>query len=284
MANAVLDSAKNGASTGNAGGSVPGLNGAVNGLASSRDPAVRETLRPEEHSPAQAWNQPLPDEIELYTGVLHSVNNRSAIGYLIGKRLLDIVGALIGLVLFSPVFLLISLLICLDSTGQTFHRRRVLAQQSYTGGLPMMFDAFKFRTMMDRADEFLENNPELMQEYQKEFKLMQDPRVTKIGAPLRRWSLDELPQLWNVLVGQMTLVGPRMITPPELINYGPEAARLLSVKPGMTGLWQVSGRANVSYSERVRLDMFYIENRSLKLDIEILIRTVGCVLGRRGAI
>lgn len=200
-----------------------------------------------------------------------------------GKRLIDIVGALVGLVLLAPVFAALAALVVLDSGGPAFHRRRVLARQGYEGGEPQGFDAFKFRTMHQNADEILRRDPDLMRRYQKDFKLKDDPRVTRIGDRLRRTSLDELPQLWNVLKGQMTLVGPRMICPAELEKYGDNAAKLLSVKPGLTGLWQVSGRQHISYPERVRLDMWYIDNRSLTLDLEILVRTVGCVLTGRGA-
>ena len=207
----------------------------------------------------------------------------SAIAYRATKRAIDIFGALLGLLALAPIFLFIALLIRLDSPGPIFHRRRVLGDQEYEEGTPETFDAFKFRTMRPDADTVLRNSPELLREYQRDFKLRDDPRVTRLGEHLRRTSLDELPQLLNVLRGQMSLVGPRMISPPELAMYGLNSARLLSVKPGLTGLWQVSGRQNISYPERVRLDMWYIENRSVQMDLEILVRTIGCVLSRKGA-
>ncbi|MBB6052779.1 sugar transferase [Armatimonas rosea] len=203
--------------------------------------------------------------------------------YLTLKRLIDIAGSLFGLVLLFPLFSVLAILVRLSSAGPILHRRRVLSHQQYEGGTPQSFDAFKFRTMITNADAFLAQHPELMAEFQKDFKLRDDPRVTKVGHKLRRSSLDELPQLFNVLRGQMTLVGPRMISPPELEMYGEYAAKLLSVKPGLTGLWQVSGRQNVSYAERVKLDMYYIDNRTLGMDIEILLRTVVSVLKRQGA-
>ena len=200
------------------------------------------------------------------------------------KRLLDILGAGMGLILLFPVFLFIALAIAIDSPGPIWHRRRVLAQQSYQDGEnPHTFDAFKFRTMIPDADDWLKRNPEIWEEYQKEFKLKDDPRITRIGRWLRKTSLDEVPQLINVLQGQMSLVGPRMITPAELMHYNVYATKLMSVPPGLTGFWQVSGRSNTTYPERVRLDMWYIDNRSLRLDIEILLRTVVMVLLRRGA-
>lgn len=204
--------------------------------------------------------------------------------YHVIKRTVDFTGAFLGLLLLFPVFLFLSLLVALDSPGPIFHRRRVLALQEYCADDLQTFDAFKFRTMIVNADDVLKNDPILMAKYAKEYKLLQDPRVTRLGAKIRPLSLDELPQLINVLRGQMSLVGPRMITPPELGMYGPHAARLLAVKPGLTGLWQVSGRTNVPYQERVRLDMLYIENRSVLLDLQILWSTVGSVLARRGAV
>ena len=211
-------------------------------------------------------------------------SSASSLAYRFGKRAIDIAGASFGLLVLCPVFAALAILVRLDSKGSAFHRRRVLAEQAGAEGDLVTFDAFKFRTMVQDADTYLQSRPELLQEYQKEYKLLQDPRVTRIGAPLRRFSLDELPQLWNVLCGQMSLVGPRMITPPELAQYGQHADRLLSVKPGLTGLWQVSGRTNLSYNDRVGLDMHYIENRSLAMDIKILFQTIGCVLGGKGAV
>lgn len=208
---------------------------------------------------------------------------RASSGYLVAKRLLDLLGSLFGLLVLFPVFALIAVLVRRDSAGPIFHRRRVLEQQDYQGSGPQTFDAFKIRTMIADADEYLRKNPHLMQEFQQAYKLRQDPRITPLGQKLRTTSLDELPQLVNVLRGQMSLVGPRMISPPELEMYGEHAQKLLSVKPGMTGLWQVSGRQHVSYQERVRLDMEYIDNRSLLLDLQILMRTVWCVLLRKGA-
>jgi len=204
--------------------------------------------------------------------------------YRIVKRAIDVIVSFTALLLLAPVFLIVALLVRLDSAGPIVYRRRVLAKQEYCYGVrPQAFDAFKFRTMVPDADDILSGDLELRREYEREFKLREDPRVTRIGARLRAMSLDELPQLVNVLLGQMTLVGPRMISPPELAMYGEHGAELLSVKPGLTGLWQVSGRQHIAYRERVRLDMWYIGRRSLALDLAILWRTVGCVLARTGA-
>lgn len=234
---------------------------------SHHNPAVAARLKPSADAPGRAAT---------------SAPAAAAV-YLAAKRGLDILGAVFGLLLLAPVFLALALLVRRDSPGPIFHRRRVLARQNYGGGIPEGFDAFKFRTMVADADARLERDGALRQAFEKDYKLRDDPRVTRFGATLRTTSLDELPQLWNVLRGQMSLVGPRMISPPELAMYGENAAALLSVRPGITGLWQVSGRQHISYRERVQLDMWYIENRSLRLDLEILLRTVESVLRRKGA-
>jgi lipopolysaccharide/colanic/teichoic acid biosynthesis glycosyltransferase len=145
------------------------------------------------------------------------------------------------------------------------------------------FQALKFRTMVTNGDEILEKHPELRNELAKIHKLKNDPRITKIGAFLRKYSLDELPQLFNVLKREMSLVGPRMISPEEVSMYKQFDMNLLTVLPGITGLWQVSGRSDISYNERVRLDMYYIRNWSMWLDLQLLYQTIPAVLKSRGA-
>src|SRR4029077_739586 len=162
------------------------------------------------------------------------------------KRCMDLLGAGILIVLLLPVFIVIGLLVVLDDGWPVIYRRRVL-------GTTGEFDAFKFRTMVRDADSILAANPALKAEFERNFKLKDDPRITGVGAFLRKLSLDELPQLFNVLRGQMSLVGARMITAAELHKYVPYEQLLLSVKPGLTGYWQVRGRQNVSYEERVRM-------------------------------
>ncbi len=194
------------------------------------------------------------------------------------KALMDYLLTLGSLVLLLPVLTIIALLIRLDSPGPIFHRRRVLGVH----GKP--FDAFKFRTMYINGDEILARNPELLLHLQQEHKLKDDPRITKVGHRLRRYSLDELPQLFNVILGQMSLVGPRMISQAEGVKYGRLLTNLLTVKPGLTGLWQVSGRSDISYEERVLLDMHYIRNYSIWQDIQILfVQTLPAVIKGRGA-
>ena len=194
------------------------------------------------------------------------------------KSMLDYTLIVTSLLVLLPLFALISLFIKLDSPGPIFHRRRVLG----IGG--QEFDAFKFRTMVVNGTEVLAQHPELLAELQANHKLKEDPRITRAGQWLRRASLDELPQVFNILLGQMSLVGPRMISPAEAEMYGQMKHNLLTVKPGLTGLWQVSGRSDLSYDERVRLDMQYIRNYSIWLDLQILIfQTLPAVLKGSGA-
>jgi exopolysaccharide biosynthesis polyprenyl glycosylphosphotransferase len=194
------------------------------------------------------------------------------------KTMLDYSLILLSLPFIAPLFALVALLVKLDSSGPVFHRRRVMG----VGG--RQFDAFKFRTMFVDGDKILEQYPELKQELAANHKLKWDPRITRIGKFLRRTSLDELPQLLNVLRGEMSLVGPRMISPAEQELYGRMKNNLLTVKPGLTGLWQVSGRSDLSYDERVRLDMLYVRNYSIWLDVQILFfQTLPAVLKGSGA-
>jgi exopolysaccharide biosynthesis polyprenyl glycosylphosphotransferase len=193
------------------------------------------------------------------------------------KRCLDISVALCALIVLSPLLILIAILIAFDSPGPLLHRRYVFGQ----GG--RLFDALKFRTMYVDGAEILEAFPHLREELNATHKLKDDPRVTMVGRILRRYSLDELPQLFNVLTGDMSLVGPRMITRPEQEKYGKMRLNLFAVKPGITGLWQTSGRSDLSYEERVRIDMYYIRNYSLWLDLMIILKTVPAVLRGHGA-
>ncbi|MCB8948503.1 MAG: sugar transferase [Ardenticatenaceae bacterium] len=193
------------------------------------------------------------------------------------KLAIDYALALPGLLLIAPLFILLAILVKLDSPGPVFHRRRVLGQDG------RVFDAFKFRTMYVNGDEILARYPKLRQELDKNYKLKCDPRVTRVGTFLRKFSLDELPQLLNVLARDMSLIGPRIIAPDEISKYGQYGPALMTVMPGLTGLWQVSGRSNTTYDERVTLDMHYITEWSVWLDIKILLRTIPAVLKGDGA-
>jgi exopolysaccharide biosynthesis polyprenyl glycosylphosphotransferase len=193
------------------------------------------------------------------------------------KLIMDYAITIPGVLLLSPVFALLALLVRISSPGPIIYRRRVMGVNGRE------FDAFKFRTMRVDGDALLDSDPALMKEYLENFKIKDDPRVTPIGKLLRKTSLDELPQLLNVLRNEMSLVGPRMICPDELAKYDQWDINLLTVKPGITGLWQVRGRSDVSYEERVRMDMFYIRNWTIWLDIQLLLQTIPAVLTHRGA-
>lgn len=193
------------------------------------------------------------------------------------KRVLDVFISIGALLLLWPVMLIMAIAIKLDSSGPVFYKREVVG----AGG--KIFHAWKFRTMYSDADARLARDPELRRKFESNFKLKDDPRVTHVGKFLRKTSLDELPQLFNVLMGQMSLVGPRMITKAEQDRYGKWQINLFTVKPGITGLWQVSGRSDVSYQERVTLDMHYIRNYSIWSDIYLLWLTIPAVLRSKGA-
>jgi exopolysaccharide biosynthesis polyprenyl glycosylphosphotransferase len=197
------------------------------------------------------------------------------------KSVIDYVGATLGLLVLSPLLLYIVIKMKRTDPGPVFYRRRVVG----VGG--KQFDAFKFRTMVVNSSEVLAEhlatNPTARAEWDKYEKLRNDPRVTSIGNFLRKTSVDELPQLFNVLRGEMSLVGPRMITLEEVDRYGQWDMNIHTVKPGITGLWQISGRSELSYAERVRLDMHYIRNYSIWLDLQILFWTIPTVVFRRGA-
>jgi exopolysaccharide production protein ExoY len=201
----------------------------------------------------------------------------SPLTYLVAKRCVDVLIALVCIVLLLPIFCLIALCIKIDDHGPVFHFREIV------GSHGKRFWALKFRTMITNADVYLQQHPQLMNNYLQNMKLEQDPRITRVGRLLRRTSLDELPQLFNILIGQMSLVGPRIIHPSELSRYGVYARKRLSVKPGLTGLWQISGRQHVSYEERIVLDMYYIDHRSMLFDLVIMVKTLRVFIIHTGA-
>lgn len=226
---------------------------------------------------------PVPSSHDAATSPLAAAAvsyTRSPLAYRWDARLKDIVGPILAgaaLVVLSPLFAAIAIAVKWSSPGPVFHRRHVL------GGRGKPFDALKFRTMVVNADEVLAKNEELRRAFTVKQKLTDDPRTTQIGRILRRYSLDELPQLINVVRGQMWLIGPRMISPEEITRYGRHAHRLAMVKPGMTGLWQVSGRQNTTYERRVEFDMQYLDEWTLWLDLKILFRTFAVVVTGHGA-
>ncbi|HAX79680.1 MAG TPA: galactosyl-1-phosphate transferase [Cyanobacteria bacterium UBA11372] len=191
------------------------------------------------------------------------------------KRLFDIVFSLSVMILFSPLYLLLALLIRISSPGPIFYL------QERVGKNYKRFGCIKFRTMIVNADEVLrqmmETDQALRQEFADNFKLKHDPRITWIGRFLRVTSLDEFPQFWNVLKGDMSVVGPRPLVPEELYMYGNHMDKVLTIKPGITGLWQVSGRNDIPYERRVKIDVYYVNFRNFWLDLWIIIKTIGVV-------
>lgn len=198
--------------------------------------------------------------------------------YLFLKRIFDVLSASLAVIVLSPVFLVTFILIKLDSKGSAmFGHKRI-------GMNGEIISVYKFRSMVINAQEILENfTPEQKAEFEKNFKLENDPRITKIGEFLRKSSLDELPQLFNILKGNMSVVGPRPIVEKEVEKYGEYSEKLFSVKPGLTGYWQANGRSDTTYEERVKMDMYYIDNRSFLLDIKIIFQTVISVIKKEGA-
>lgn len=194
------------------------------------------------------------------------------------KRVIDIIGALVGIIVLSPVFLVLAIVIKLDSKGPVIFAHRRLG---YKGEI---IKIYKFRSMVTNAEELIEKLPEDQKlEFYRNFKLENDPRITKVGNFLRKTSLDELPQLLNILKGDLTIVGPRPIVEKEIMMYGEYGKKLLTVKPGLTGFWQVNGRSDTTYHERVMLDMEYIDKRNLWMDVVIIFKTFGAVFRERGA-
>lgn len=204
-------------------------------------------------------------------------SSKSRPGYEPVKRLIDISVSGVLLTLMLPFWIPLAILIALDSPGAILYRRRVVGKNGDA------FNALKFRTMVEDGDEHIAADAELSEEYNSNHKLRQDPRITRVGKILRKTSIDELPQLINVLRGEMTLVGPRMISFPELEKFGEWQSTILEVKPGITGLWQVSGRSDLDYDDRVRLNVYYVSHRSILLDLKILAKTIPAVLTGRGA-
>ena len=194
------------------------------------------------------------------------------------KRIIDIIISSIGLIICLPIFIIIALLIKIDSKGPVFFKHKRIGKHG------KKLEIYKFRTMIDNAEEAMKYfTEEQKKEFKENFKLENDPRVTRIGKILRKTSLDELPQIINILKGEMSIIGPRPVVKNELEKYGKNQERFLSVAPGLTGYWAANGRSDVSYEERMALELYYVDNRSLLLDLKIFLKTIGSVLRGRGA-
>ena len=202
--------------------------------------------------------------------------------YFAFKRVFDILCSLVGILFLIPLLIVIKIAyIC---TGDF---KSVLYSQERIGKNGKIFRLHKFRTMVYNADDiladWLKNNPEKRDEYYRDRKIDNDPRITKVGKLLRKTSLDEFPQFLNVLVGQMSMIGPRPVVLDEAENYGKNKEKFLSVRPGLTGYWASNGRSNVSYKERMKMELFYVDHCCIRLDIQIIWKTIITVIKREGA-
>ena len=194
------------------------------------------------------------------------------------KRIIDIIISGIGLIKWLQIYKLIAITRKIDSKGQVFFKHKRIGKHG------KKLEIYKFRTMIDNAEEAMKYfTEEQKKEFKENFKLENDPRVTRVGKILRKTSLDELPQIINILKGEMSIIGPRPIVKNELEKYGKNQERFLSVAPGLTGYWAANGRSDVSYEERMALELYYVDNRSLLLDLKIFLKTIGSVLRGRGA-
>jgi exopolysaccharide biosynthesis polyprenyl glycosylphosphotransferase len=229
--------------------------------------------------PSEFQSQSMHFEVETLKGIPLLAARKTALrGWgRVGKRSVDIIGSLLGLIILSPVFLLLAIIIKLDSEGPVFAKLKRIS-----AGKP--FDLYKFRSMIKNAHDM---KKDLMQYNERQdgplFKMKNDPRITKVGRFIRKWRIDELPQLFNVLIGDMSLVGPRPHEPEEIAHYKPHQKKLLSLKAGITGLAQISGSSDLPFEEEVKLDVFYIENWSFLLDLKILLKTVVVVFTDKSA-
>ena len=203
---------------------------------------------------------------------------KESILYSVTKRLIDIVGSLCGIILLSPLFLIVAILIKLEDP-----KGKVFFAQERNGKYPKTFKMYKFRSMVHNAEDLLKDLMDRNEQTGPVFKINDDPRITKVGKFIRKTSIDELPQLFNVLKGDMSLVGPRPPIPHEVDQYNSYQMQRLAVKPGLTCIWQVSGRNNIGFDEWVEMDIEYIKTRNLWLDIKLIFKTVGVLFGDENA-
>ena len=203
----------------------------------------------------------------------------SKINYKSVKRVFDLVISTIGLIMLSPIFLILAIIVKLDSKGPVF-----FAHTRY-GKNGKKFKMYKFRTMYENAQDMINDfTPEQMKEWKENFKLQDDPRITKVGKFLRKTSLDELPQIVNIIKGDLSIIGPRPVIEEELEKYGENKEKFLSVTPGLTGYWQANGRSSTTYEQRMEMELYYIDHISPKLDFKIFFKTIESVIKKEGAI
>lgn len=222
------------------------------------------------------------EELRLTSGMTRTrrTNEKeSKENYLQIKRMLDVIVASIGLIILAPVFLLLAIFIKINSRGSVFFAHTRIGKNG------KKFKMYKFRTMYENAEQMIKNfTPEQKKEWEENYKLKNDPRITKIGRFLRKTSLDELPQIINIIKGDLSIIGPRPIVDRELEKYGESKEKFLSVTPGLTGYWQANGRSDTTYKQRMRMELYYIDHMSPKLDAQIFFKTFKTVLKKEGAI
>ena len=195
------------------------------------------------------------------------------------KRFMDVILATIALVVLSPIFLIIAIAIKIESKGPVFFKHTRIGKNG------KIIKLYKFRSMVINAEELIKSfTPEQMKEYKENYKLTNDPRITKIGKFLRKTSLDELPQLLNIIKGDLSIIGPRPVVTDELEKYGANTEKFLSVTPGLTGYWAANGRSCTTYKQRMQMELYYIDNLSLKMDVKVFFKTIEAVIKREGAI
>lgn len=212
------------------------------------------------------------------TAVKQERTNRKKLGYRIIKRCFDVFASFIALLVLLVPMLLITLMIVIESPGAPLYVHNRIGKNGKR--LPLL----KFRSMRRGAEQMIQDfTPEQMKEWQENFKLDNDPRITRVGKILRNTSLDELPQLINILKGDLSIVGPRPVIAEELEKYGENKEKFLSVTPGLTGYWQAYARSTCTYEQRIEMELFYVDNASIWWDIKIMFATVGAVLKGRGA-
>lgn len=216
--------------------------------------------------------------LEVNTSIEQKELTRTKKIYFFTKRLFDFLIAILGLIISSPFFIFIALLIKLEDKGPVFFKHKRIGKNGQE------LYIYKFRTMVTNAEELLKTlTKEQREEYERNYKLENDFRITKIGNILRKTSLDELPQLINIIKGDMSLIGPRPVVEEELKKYGRNKDKFLSITPGLTGWWACSGRSNITYEERMELELYYVDNCSFLLDIKCFFKTIIAVLKRKGA-
>lgn len=194
------------------------------------------------------------------------------------KRVIDVILASVALILLSPLFAIIAIAIKIDSKGPVFFAHKRIGKNG------KIIKLYKFRSMVINAEELIKSfTPEQMREYKENYKLTNDSRITKVGKFLRKTSLDELPQLINIINGDLSIIGPRPVVADELEKYGVNKDKFLSVTPGLTGYWAANGRSNTTYEQRMEMELYYIDNLSLKMDIKVFFKTILSVLKKEGA-